>query len=528
MEKGTQMKRAVALGIGLVALATIGSAQLARQDAGAAVHTGVASQLFDADAPAAWAPQDPADTLYRTAREALNRGEYRRAAELFEQIADEEPESEYAPDALYWAAFARYRLGGDRELERALEALHEQHERYPQAGTRRDAEQLMVRIHSSLARRGHAESAESIAALARSSAETGLLAAEAVMAQLPMIVEGAMAAAGPAMTAAMAQAGPAMAEAMAHAGVEMERAMLEAGARHGWNQEGCSDEDELRLTALSALMEMDDDRALPILRQVLQKRDGCPLLRQRALMVVAESDSEDAEEILLDVVRNDPHPDVRAQAVFWLSEVDTDQAVDVLGELLRTSDDRKIQERALFALSEHDSQEAGRILRDYASREDVPTELRMNAIFWLGERGEPQDLEMLRGMFARTSSREVKERILFAIAESDQDEAAEWLMGIALSQNESTDIRKKALFWASEAGAPIRQLVQLYDRATDRAMKEQLIFVYAERDETESIDKLVDIARNERDMDLRKKAIFWLSESDDPRVTEILLEIIGR
>ena len=36
----------------------------------------------------------------------------------------------------------------------------------------------------------------------------------------------------------------------------------------------------------------------------------------------------------------------------------------------------------------------------------------------------------------------------------------------------------------------------------------------------------MDIARDEQDTELRKKAIFWLSQSNDPRVAEFLLTII--
>jgi hypothetical protein len=59
-------------------------------------------------------------------------------------------------------------------------------------------------------------------------------------------------------------------------------------------------------------------------------------------------------------------------------------------------------------------------------------------------------------------------------------------------------------------------------------MKEQLIFVYSQRRESEAVDKMMDIARRETDRELRKKAIFWLSQSRDPRVAEFLLEVINK
>ena len=51
------------------------------------------------DPPKAWAQADPADSLYRLAREALNHGEYRRAAQLFGDISQRFPSSAYAADA---------------------------------------------------------------------------------------------------------------------------------------------------------------------------------------------------------------------------------------------------------------------------------------------------------------------------------------------------------------------------------------------------------------------------------------------
>jgi hypothetical protein len=63
---------------------------------------------------APWIQGDPADSVYRVAREALNRREYPKAADLFARIAEKYPRSGYAPDALYWQAFALYRQGESR------------------------------------------------------------------------------------------------------------------------------------------------------------------------------------------------------------------------------------------------------------------------------------------------------------------------------------------------------------------------------------------------------------------------------
>jgi HEAT repeat protein len=60
----------------------------------------------------------------------------------------------------------------------------------------------------------------------------------------------------------------------------------------------------------------------------------------------------------------------------------------------------------------------------------------------------------------------------------------------------------------------------------DREMKEQLIFVYSQRDEPAAVDKLLEISKRDPDPELRKKALFWLGQSDDPRAAKALQDII--
>ena len=77
------------------------------------------------------------------------------------------------------------------------------------------------------------------------------------------------------------------------------------------------------------------------------------------------------------------------------------------------------------------------------------------------------------------------------------------------------ELRKNALFWAGQGKASITELV-----------REQLVFVYSQRKEREAVDKLMDIARRDPNPELRKKALFWIGQSKDPRVTQLIQEIL--
>src|SRR5467141_1251471 len=111
--------------------------------------------------PEPWAKADPADSLYRLAREAMARGDYKRAAEIFHQIPARYPQSAYAGQALYYEAFALYRSGGDDELNTARDRLNQLKGRYP-AIAKKDGAPLLTRVCGELAKRGDESCAASI------------------------------------------------------------------------------------------------------------------------------------------------------------------------------------------------------------------------------------------------------------------------------------------------------------------------------------------------------------------------------
>ena len=99
----------------------------------------------------------------------------------------------------------------------------------------------------------------------------------------------------------------------------------------------------------------------------------------------------------------------------------------------------------------------------------------------------------------------------------------------AVNPKEDMELRKKALFWAGQSGVSIQELASLYDRMGDTEMKESIIFTLSQRQKDKaSIDKLFDIAKNEKNSELRKKAIFWLGQSRDPRVQQFLVDLINK
>jgi TolA-binding protein len=444
--------------------------------------------------------QEPADSLYRAARQALTRNRYARATELFRSVRQRYPRSSYTADTYYWEAFALYRTGSDEALRAARTALRTQADRHPRASTRGDAEVLLRRVQGVLAQRGDEEAAAAI------TEESDAIAPP----QPPEGVE-------PPQPVKPPQGRPPRPE-------RPDRAPRPGRAS------GCDDEDDVRIAALQGLLNMDAERAVPILKAVLARRDeGSVCLRRKAVWLVSQKRSPETSAILLNAVRSDPDREVREQGVFWLSQVPGEETAIALDSILRASDDPAVQEKAIFALSQHRSPRAGATLRAYAERRDAPQNLREQAIFWLGQRRSADNAEFLKGLFAKLDNEDLKEKVIFSLSQMGGTDNYRWLMDIALNQNENIEIRKKALFWAGQGrSVDVADLVRLYDSMKDREMREQLIFVYSQRREEAALEKLFDIGRNDPDRELRKKAIFWIGQSRSPRAAQFLQELINQ
>lgn len=496
---------------------------------------------------ASYAPADTADSLWRAGRIAIADEAWRDAAQRFERLVLRYPRSAYAGDALYWQAFALQRIGGSNELRRAARALEEQAEKYPQAATATSGESraLLTRVNGRLARGGDSDAAAAIAEIAASAAA---IAGEAVASVAP-VVAAELDRARPEIQAAVARG---MAEARAGNAAVSRNAAEQSREAAQYSRDaarvrtsrggsadippGCEDvvNDE-RIEALNALMQMNREQALPVLKRVLDRRDRCSeILRRKAVFIVSQIRSEEAAEVLVGVVRNDPDRPTKSEAVYWLSQTNSDRAVEVLEQiLLKDAPDEELQKRAVFSLSQTRSPRAATILRDFVRRTDAPTELRGEAIFWLGQSNRGGDnSRFLRELFPSLENDELREKALFSVAQTrNSRENATWLLDQAKNTQHSPSIRKSALFWASQSGgATVADLAAIYDSgANDKELRGQVVFALSQRrNDTAAVDKLLAIARTEPDRELRRQALFWLGQSRDPRAAAALEEIINK
>lgn len=284
--------------------------------------------------------------------------------------------------------------------------------------------------------------------------------------------------------------------------------------------------DDIRITAINALSQMDAERALPIVRRVLAKRDECSApLREKAVVVVSQHHPADADQILLDVVKNDPSSRVRRQAVYYLGQTRSDRAIAALEQLVRTSDDREVQERALYSLAENSGARGGEILRAVAENESATESLRSKAIYYLRERRGGDNSAYLRQLYPKLNSTKLREQVMYSLGEIGGEENLRWLTNIAMDTTETVKVRSAALYRVSEARGSTAELISLYDRLRGREMRERALYYLGQRKEPAATAKLVDILRNDPERSVREKALYQLAQREDGTAIDRVIEV---
>jgi HEAT repeat protein len=139
-------------------------------------------------------------------------------------------------------------------------------------------------------------------------------------------------------------------------------------------------------------------------------------------------------------------------------------------------------------------------------------------------------VNFLLDLAARDAGRAGEEAIFPATI---ADSVTVWpvLLRLARDDHVARHTRRQAVFWLGQAAgeAATRGLTDLVDdQAVDRDVREQAVFALSQRPRDEGVPALIRIARTHRDPEVRKKAIFWLGQSDDPRALALFEELLTK
>lgn len=436
--------------------------QHTRNAAGRAAACGLAMGLVLTMALSALAGDKEAEIRIQKAREALNASRFERAAELYSQIYETSQEDIEAGNALYWEAFARYRLNKTSELKKAARLLSLQQERYAETAMALEGQALSARIAGELAERGEAEAVREITGLAS-----------------------------------------------------------EADVRQ-----------ETRLAALQSLLRMDRARAMPVLTKIIRDDSAKNReLRRNAVFMMCHEDDQETENLLIEILKKETDPDFQAELVMCLSSTGSPRALDAMLDLYHNTKDPQVALTIISSVGHIDGDRAFDFLLEAARDKKAGAETRGYALHSLTMTDRDDEVtDVLIDIVGSETDIETLQAAIGALHRLDNPKANQALLEIVGRPGADDEVRALALYFAASNGVvDLGQLKKIYDGSNSREMKLQICHILTQLDqEDESLDMLIEIAREEKDPEIRRDAVFWIGRFESDRAAEYLLEVINQ
>lgn len=274
-------------------------------------------------------------------------------------------------------------------------------------------------------------------------------------------------------------------------------------------------DEDLKLLAINSLMNSEPERAIPLLQGVLTNPNSSNKLKERALFVLAQSDSPKAGEIIGGVARGQSGPDLQVRAIRYLGISGTRYS-KLLQDIYAASPDVKVKRAVLQAYMTSGEKEP--VLA--AARGEKDPELRRSAIHQLGAMGARTELEQL---YNSTSSADDKEAIMQAFGIAGDTDG---LIRIATSDPD-VKVRERAVRTLGPFGGSKARptLLQIYTNDKDPEVRRaaiQSLFVMGDASD------LVALARKETNPEMKRRIVQQLSVMDSKEARDYMLELLNK
>jgi HEAT repeat protein len=363
--------------------------------------------------PLSFAQEKPKDqALYEKAKSAVYEKDYQAAVAALKELVNVYSKSSYYAESLYWLGYSLDKMAASLEnLEKGLDMKKEAFDRlnmlvtsFPYNSWAKDAKILRVQVAEALAEAGLKDYRKYIDDSVAAGVSAGV-----------------------------------------KAGIE---AGVQAGAIAGRKE--VDPELELKLVALDALLQMDADKAYPILEKMAREGKD-DRLRDKALFVLSQHNDPKITPLLTEIAMKDASAAIREKAIFWLGQRDGDESFAALIKIYDSTADTKLKEKLIFAIGQNGSAKAWTTLVEIA-KTDKDASAREKAIFWIGQSGGKDTTAILLDIYKSSNDAKIKKQVIFAIAQ-EGDKAVPTLIEMARKETDF-ELKKQLIFWLGQSNSP--------------------------------------------------------------------------
>jgi HEAT repeat protein len=207
-------------------------------------------------------------------------------------------------------------------------------------------------------------------------------------------------------------------------------------------------------TAIHDLGRVADDESARWLLNLAKQREGDANTRRHdedgVLTALAVNRGDVARDGLAGIARNDARTETRKQAVFWMALLRGPEGADITSSIMFTDKNAEVREHAAFSLAQSEAPRATADLIRLGNT-DRDAEVRAQAWFWLAHTAAPEAESAIFTALRKETDPEVRERAILALSRLPDERAAKALLTIAEDRSQSRELRKRAVFWLSQS-----------------------------------------------------------------------------
>lgn len=338
--------------------------------------------------------------------------------------------------------------------------------------------------------------------------------------------------------------------------------------------EAANSKDEIRIVALQSLFQADRQRGIAQASEILKRGSNASArLKEVTVDLLGYYGGKDATPLLVEIARSEQDVKLRKKAIYSLAWKDDESVANLLKEIVTNSNDDDLAKVALWALTQN-SQNGSKYYAFFVqtAKSGKTIELRKQAIVSLFRLGSDQVVDELVGIYRANDDIEIRRAVIFALGSGGNFYGpliAGYADAVSIGHGESVAgtiavTPRAELMSTPEPPLPSRAvapaatpppgrgsnraavsstsssssntstkleraaaaLIQLYDLEKDESLKASIVSALGRTGRKEATRKLMDIARSESSIVIKKRAIAALSQSNDPEVLTFLEELI--
>jgi HEAT repeat protein len=187
--------------------------------------------------------------------------------------------------------------------------------------------------------------------------------------------------------------------------------------------------------------------------------------------------------------------DLEGRPLLWLGSVEDAQSISFLDKLYENSQREKCKRSLMAAVSTHETKSLViPCLQKYVKDDNV--DLRCQAVFWLAQQDHRDAFDILKNV---------------------------------VRNDASSKVRKDTVFWIGQK-AKTNDLIVIVETVAlkdpEREVRKQAVFALSQAPDELGVDALINIARSQQDRSTQKEAVFWLGQKASEKAKESLTDIV--